>query len=196
MFRFIDRLTVELEDKRRMAGFQNVVVDVLMTCHAGVRAHVKIPQVVHAGAHAHGVCPIAPRVSAQPRTGRPVTSFAGNAFVGMRAGSESRLGDRVKWRMANGATRVRGRFAAADTFGDAGRSRIGQNGEGLGVKILGRPGDVLAALLASAAMTTGGSTTNGANKLRAVLPCLFSFSGDRRGYRNKENATDSNSERA
>ena len=49
------------------------------------------------------------------------------------------------------------------------------------MKILARPGDVLAALFARTAMTTGRSTTNRADKYFAALAGLFYVGTVRRG---------------
>jgi hypothetical protein len=45
------------------------------------------------------------------------------------------------------------------------------------MKILLRPGDVLAAFLPRAAVATGRSTSSGANKLAGIFPALPYFSG-------------------
>ena len=71
--------------------------------------------------------------------------------------------------MTNRAARVGGRFPAAHRFSDSGRARIRQNDKRFVVKIFLRPGDVLTALVAGAAMTTGRSTTDGADKLGAFF---------------------------
>ena len=84
MFRFVNRLAVELEDELGMARFQNIGIDILMACHTRVRAHIKISKIVHAGADARCVCPIGPGVSAQPRLGGAMTIFTGDAFVRAR----------------------------------------------------------------------------------------------------------------
>ena len=132
---FVDRLAIELEDEFRVARFQNVSVDILMAGDASVRAHIKISQIVHAGGRAHRVGPIGASMAAEPRFGRAVTTFAGNAFVRARGGCQASLSNRLKRRMTNGAAGVRLRLRDADRFADAGRPRVQQNCVGAGVKI-------------------------------------------------------------
>src|SRR6266480_3208230 len=95
-FWFVNRLTIEFKNERWMSAFKQVALDVLMTGDARVRAHVKISQVVHAGADAHRVRPIGASVSAKPRLGRAVTTFARDAFVGTRARCQASLSNRLK----------------------------------------------------------------------------------------------------
>ena len=76
MFRFVGRLTIEFEYQFGMARLQNIGSNILMTGNASVRARVKIPEIVHAGADAGRISPIRASVSAQPRFGRAVTTFA------------------------------------------------------------------------------------------------------------------------
>ena len=106
MFRFVDRLAVEFKDERRVTSFQKLIVDVLMTGNTSVGAHVKISEIAHIGIDTDRVGPIGAGVSTQPRPGRAVTTFAGNAFIRMGGWSESGLRDGLKWRMANRAARA------------------------------------------------------------------------------------------
>ena len=121
---------------------------------------------MHPGADARGVGPIRAGVSAQPRFGCAVTTFAGDAFIRTRARSQACLGNGLKRGMTNGAARARLRLRGADRLADASRPRIEQNCVSASVKIFLRPGDVLAPFLASAAMTTGRSTSNRADEFR------------------------------
>jgi hypothetical protein len=91
----------------------------------------------------------------------------------MRRRSELRWRDRLKRRMTNGATRACWCVGYAGAFRDAGRARIGQNRKGAGMKILARPGNVLAAFFAGPAVTTGRSTTNRPDKYFTALAGLF-----------------------
>ena len=79
--------------------------------------------------------------------------------------------------MTNGAARARLRFANSNGFRDPRRTGIEQNGKSARMKILARPGDVLAALFARAAVTTRGFAPNCANEERALLARLFYFFG-------------------
>ena len=176
MFRLVDGLAVELKHKRGMAGFQKVVVDVLMTSDTSVGADIEAAQVAHPRANAHRIIPIGARVSAQPRAGRAVTTFTRNAFVRVRGGSEAHWPDGLKWRMTNGAARVRLRFADSYGLGNSRRAGIEQNGKSVCMKILARPGDVLAALFARPAVTTRRFAPNCADEERALfarLPYIF-----------------------
>ena len=67
-----------------MAGFDDVGINILVTCHAGVRADIKTAEIAHARGDAHGVSPVFPSVTSQPRFGSVMTTFAGNAFVRVR----------------------------------------------------------------------------------------------------------------
>ncbi len=130
---------------------------------------------MHPRADAHPISPIGAGVTAQPRTSRAVTTFAGNAFIRVRRWRETRLRDRLERGMTNRAARTVLRCGDANVFRDSRRARIQQNGIRPRVKILARPGDVLAAFFARATVTTGGSTTNRADKLRAVAARLLDF---------------------
>ena len=177
MFRLVDGLAVELKHKRGMTGFQKVVVDVLMTGDTSVGADIEAAQVAHPSGNAHRIIPIGARVSTQPRAGRAVTIFAGNAFVRVRGGSEAHWPDGLKWRMTNGAARVRLRFVNSNGFRDPRRTGIEQNGKGARMKILARPGDVLAALFARPAVTTGRFAPNCADEERALFARLLYIFG-------------------
>ena len=127
-------------------------------------------------------------MTAQPRAGRAVACFARNAFVDVRSRREPGLGNGLERRMANRAARVGGRFAAADGLGDSRRACISQNNKRLGVKIFLRPGDVLAALFAGAAVATGRSTTDRSDELRAVFArLLYLFGRKCRAEREEKN---------
>src|SRR5437868_2576756 len=160
LFRFVDRLTIELKNELGMTGGQNVGLDILMTGDAGIRAHVKASQIMHPGADSRGISPVGSRVSAQPRFSRAVTIFARHSFIRSRARRETSRLDRLERRMANRATCARLRLRNANRLADSRRTRIEQNRERAGVKILLRPGDVLAAFFARAAVTAGRLTTN------------------------------------
>src|SRR5258708_39494818 len=133
MLRFVDRLTVELEDKLGMAGLQNVGVNILVTRDAGVGANIEISQITHASADSSRISPIGASMSAQPRFGRAMTIVAGNAFVRTRSRRESVGGHRLKRRMTNGAPGARLRLRDAERFTDPRRTRIEQNGVGAGM---------------------------------------------------------------
>lgn len=178
MFGFVDRLAVELEDKRRMAGFQNVGVHILVTGDAGVRAHIKISQIVHTRAHARRVSPIGARVAAQPRFGRTVTTLARNAFVRMRGRLEATLRYGLKRRMADGAARARLRFVNSNRLCDSRRTRVEQNRVSAGVIILLRPGNVLASFFARTAMTTRRFAADRADKLCVAVARLLHLCGN------------------
>ena len=115
---------------------------------------------MHAGADPRRVSPIGASMSAQPRFGRAMTSFARHAFIRMRGRGESIGGSRLKWRMTNRAARTRLRLRDAQGFTNPGRARVEENGVGVSVKIFLRPGDVLAPSFAGAAMTTGRLTSD------------------------------------
>ena len=74
--------------------------------------------------------------------------------------------------MTNRATRIRLRLRDADGFADAGRARVEQNSVSPSMKILLRPGDILAPLFTRATVTTGRSASNRANELSASLGSL------------------------
>jgi len=78
----------------------------------------------------------------------------------MRGRGEPSGSDRLQGRVTNGATRARLRLRNPDCFADPGRARVEQNRVSAGMKIFLRPGDVLAALFAGAAVTTGGLATD------------------------------------
>src|SRR4029077_13043747 len=87
--------------------------------------------------------------------------------------------------MTNGAARARWRFANSNGFRDPRRTGIEQNGKSARMKILARPGDVLAALFACPAVTTGRFAPDCADEERALfarLPCIFGrgFSANRK----------------
>ena len=82
----------------------------------------------------------------------------------MRGRGESIGSSRLKWRMTNRAARTRLRLRDAQGFTNPGRARVEENGVGASVKIFLRPGDVLAASFAGAAMTTGRSTSDRADE--------------------------------
>ena len=84
MFRFVNRLTVEFEHKLGMARVQNIGIDILVAGDTRVRTRIKISEIVHPGTDARCVGPIGPGVSAQPRFGGAVTTFARHAFVRAR----------------------------------------------------------------------------------------------------------------
>src|ERR1700686_1790514 len=92
----VDRLAIEFKNEFGMSGFQNVSGDILVTGDARVRARVKISQIVHAGANARRIGPIAASVSAQPRFSCAVTTFARHAFVGMRGWRQATLRNGLK----------------------------------------------------------------------------------------------------
>ena len=77
--------------------------------------------------------------------------------------------------MTNGAARARLRFANSNGFRDPRRTGIEQNGKRARMKILARPGDVLAALFARSAVTTGRFAPDCADEERALLARLFYF---------------------
>ena len=83
--------------------------------------------------------------------------------------------DGLKWRMTNGAARVRLRFADSYGLGNSRRAGIEQNGKSVRMKILARPGDILAALFARTAVTTGRFAPNCTDEERAGLGRLFHF---------------------
>src|SRR5438876_2410826 len=103
-----------------------------MTGDAGVRANIKISQIVHAGAYARGICPVATGVAAQPGAGGTVTVFTRNAFVGTRGGREPGLRNRLERGMTNRATCARLRLTNSNRFGNSGGTRIEQNSVGVG----------------------------------------------------------------
>src|SRR5205823_1293939 len=88
MLRLGNGLSVQLERELGVTRFENLSVEVLMTGDAGVAAHVEAAQVAHTRAHARGIGPIFARVTAQPRFGRTVTTFARDAFVRTRVRPE------------------------------------------------------------------------------------------------------------
>lgn len=157
---FINGLAVQLENQRGMTGFQNIAIDVLVTRDTRIRAHIKVPQIVHAGADASRICPIGASMPAQPRLGRAVTIFARNAFIRTRTRSETTRVNRLKWRMTNGAASVRLRLRNANDLADSGGASVEQNRIGAGVKIFLRPGDVLAAFFSGATVATGRLATD------------------------------------
>ncbi len=57
-------------------------------------------------------------------------------------------------------------------FRDSLRTRVGENGKGARMKILLRPGEILTAFLARAAVTAGRFATRRADETRAVRPNL------------------------
>src|SRR6266481_5169715 len=77
--------------------------------------------------------------------------------------------------MANSAARARLRFGDSNCLGNSGRTRIKQNRKGPGMKILPRPGDVLAALFAGSAVAAGRFAAYGANERRSILATLTNF---------------------
>ena len=77
--------------------------------------------------------------------------------------------------MTNGAARARWRFANSNGFRDPRRTGIEQNGKSVRMKILTRPGDVLAALFTRPAVTTGRFAPNCADEKRAWFGRLFYF---------------------
>ena len=79
--------------------------------------------------------------------------------------------------MTNGTARARLRFANSNGFRDPRRTGIEQNGKSARMKILARPGDVLAALFACPAVTTGRFAPDCANEERALFARLFYFFG-------------------
>src|SRR4030081_254868 len=83
--------------------------------------------------------------------------------------------------MTNRATRACWCVGCAGAFRDSSRARIGQNRKGAGMKILARPGDVLAAFFAGPAVAAGRSTTNRPDKYFAALASLFYVGTLRRG---------------
>lgn len=93
----------------------------------------------------------------------------------MRGRSEVRLRDSLKRRMTNRAARVRLRFRYFKAFGDSGRTRGSQNGEGFGVKILTGPDGVLFAFRSGAAVATGGFATGRPDELPGIFAGLFNF---------------------
>ena len=88
--------------------------------------------------------------------------------------------------MTNGTARTRLRLRDADRFADASRPRVQQNCVSASVKILLRPGDVLAPLFAGAAVTTGRSTSNRADELGAGFGGLRWFFGGGAGATEKK----------
>jgi hypothetical protein len=91
--------------------------------------------------------------------------------------------------MTNGAARGRLRFANSNGFRDPRRAGIEQNGKSVRMKILARPGDVLAALFTRPAVATGRFAPNGADEERAGLGRLFClFDGGFSASRNYEEA--------
>src|SRR4029078_2907938 len=62
-----DRLSVQLKSQFRMAGSQNIGVEILMTSDTAVRPDIQISQVPHAGGYAHRVGPIGTCMTAKPR---------------------------------------------------------------------------------------------------------------------------------
>ena len=149
----------------------------MVTGRAGRRADIKTAKVAHSGADAGIVGPILPSVTAEPIAGRAVTSFAGNAFVRVRFGSEPAWPDGLKRRMANCAARAVFRGAGTHTFGDPLRPRVQKDGERFRVIILLAPGEILAAFRSGPAMAARRLTAGGADEHRVAglsnLPRLF-----------------------
>ena len=91
--------------------------------------------------------------------------------------------------MTNGAARARLRFANSNGFRDPRRTGIEQNGKGARMKILARPSDILAALFARPAVTTGRFAPNRADEERALFArLLYFFDGGFSASRNYEEA--------
>src|ERR1043166_9626656 len=81
MFRLRHRLAVELEFELGVTGREKIRINILVEGITSVCPRIKISQIARTGTDAGGISPIRPRVTAQPRTGGTMATFAGNTFV-------------------------------------------------------------------------------------------------------------------
>ena len=200
MFRLADRLTVELEKKIRMSGFQDLGCQHLMAGRACGRTDVETAKIAHAGPDAGIVSPIFTSVASQPAAGGSVAALAGNPFIRVRGRGESSRRYRLKRRMADGAAGAgpcRRRAALrrdAEAFGDAFRTRVEQNRVSLGVIILLAPREILTAFFPGAAMAARRFAADRANEDTAAFPDLeWFFRVEKRRRRQNESAESSRS---
>ena len=77
--------------------------------------------------------------------------------------------------MAHRAARIQLRLSQPHRLSNVGGACIQQNGVATGMKILARPGDVLAPLFPGSSMATRGFTTCGTDKLCSGVACLVWF---------------------
>lgn len=125
MLRLCDGLAVEFKNQFRMAGGENVRINILVTSHADVGADVKIFQVTHPGSGTVGVRPIGSRVGAQPVFSRAVAAFARDALGDFEIFAAPVLRHLVERCVTGGTARVGGRGFDVERGGNLFRARGG-----------------------------------------------------------------------
>jgi len=165
-----DTLAIQFKNQVRVAGFEQSSLDTLVAGDASVGAHVEVLQVAHAGKYTIGMCPVGPRVRAQPALCRTMTTFAGDSFARLESFPALGLWNVAQRRMARGAAALHCGVLDPQSLGDLFGARGGESCKrALRVKILQGPDQELILVLTAAAVAGRAAAGGGAEEFRSLI---------------------------